>query len=318
MIAVFENGLRELPPKDFEAVLKIVAKVMEISESDKFVIDETDKVDSEIVSLYSSEKDYVAITRTHIHVSNKRYPLPAQNCKIGFTPKQFKPIAVWLEPDGTVKMYDIIGTQEVYFSAKAERIIVCEGRIYLQSHMNVVEITLNELPTKILASVFTVGQVLDLPGATTVGESVIIQNLFGLYHASIFPRPKAHHQIALPELEGYQVLDAKYFFNVLVIIAQKNGKYDRFVIRLQPDFKGYELRRVEDVGYTGINFTVNHRGICVLITEDERVELFTIQPGTDVKVIDDKVISGDMRLCTKGGKAHFYRGRKLYRLSMKK
>jgi len=90
------------------------------------------------------------------------------------------------------------------------------------------------------------------------------------------------------------------------------------VFRFDPGFQTYDLRKVEDITPTGLNFVVLDTGVCVCMTEDEKLELFSVRKGSSgVKVIDDPVLGGDMHLATQGGRVVFARGSRVQTMRMK-
>jgi hypothetical protein len=78
------------------------------------------------------------------------------------------------------------------------------------------------------------------------------------------------------------------------------------------------VRKVEDVAAVGLNFVTLDSGVCVCLNEDEQIELFSARKGSkSMKVIDDPVLGGDMRLVKDNGQLQFFRDNKLYRMKMK-
>lgn len=320
MHSVFEQGIRSIPPHDYKAVVKLVTKVLEITGSDSLVFEKLATMPEEILGYQISEGDVrvVIMANKAIIDSKNEYPLPHPRCRIAFTEKG-TPIAVYQEQE-KVRLFDIIRQKNIVFNSGAENIMFYEGRVFLHNGNIVSEVTFTELPGGILASMpdsSGVMRVLDLPSATKIGDGVIVQNMIGHHHVTFFPEKHKHKQIAIPEIDDYKIIDAKYERNVLVVIGAKKGQYDRFVIRFTPDFKTYDVRTVEDVSYNGISFTVTSKGVCVLITEDERMEVFLVQLNADVKIIDDDNISGDMKMYSRGKTVLFSRDKFLYRIGMK-
>jgi subtilisin family serine protease len=147
-------------------------------------------------------------------------------------------------------------------------------------------------------------------------------------YATIFPVSGQSNQVKLTELAKYQIIDAKYENGVLVVIGTKitskkslatKSKYDRFVFRMSADYHKYDFWMTEDVTYTGINFTVADHGVAVLLNEDEKLEAFSKTSGssTTPKRFDDDALDADMKLCHRGSKILFAKGKKLYSISMK-
>jgi len=319
-LAILEEGKRVPPPFDYELVAQvIIAKVKELVGSDFFNVEKITEFPEDILAFYSSEGNRVVVTQNSIHHNYIKHNFKKEKIKIGFTPKMGRPIAAYLE-GGLVKLYDIVGRKEIPFISSGDVIAEVDGRLIIQNRANVLEIQFNEMGTDIHASVKVIGKALDLPEATKVFDGVIIQNLIGRWVASIFPAPGKCFQVGLKELDDYQVVDAKFENNVLVVIGinRKSGKYDRFVFRLSSDFQQYDVRKVEDTVYTGLNFTVTSHGICVFLNEEEKIEVFSSQKDSaTVKIMDDKNLKSDIRLYHEGTKVLFTRGKELYRMSMK-
>jgi len=143
--------------------------------------------------------------------------------------------------------------------------------------------------------------------------------MLGAWYASIFPEPGLHYQIHLKELKDHKIVDAKYDKGVIFVISSKGGRYQKFIFRLATDNATYDVRVVNDIDYQGLNFAVMPTGVCASITEDETLELSSNKKGFQgIKIVEDGAISGDMKICSRGSSAAFYKGKILYKLSLKK
>jgi hypothetical protein len=170
-----------------------------------------------------------------------------------------------------------------------------DGRIYTQSGMNIIEVIFTEIKDKIIATPHIVANVLEQ--ATRFYDGAVVQNLFDAYYVSIFPVSKACQQIALRELDGLRVIDAKFEGKILMVVAvDKKGHYNRFTFAFKDDWKSYDIAKKENITYTGLNFTVLDNGVCVHIDEDENIEIFQIGKLGSAKVVTDDVINHDMLL----------------------
>jgi hypothetical protein len=139
----------------------------------------------------------------------------------------------------------------------------------------------------------------------------------GTYYVEIFPHPMDHRQLKVPELNGYKIVDAKCEANVLMVVAGKNGKYDRLIFRFTDTWDSYDLRVVEDVSHVDINFTVLENGVVLCLTEEEKLEMFAAKSGSPaIKVIEDPVLKGDMRLCH-AKKALLAQGGRMFSFSLR-
>lgn len=316
--AVFEDGKRVAPPKDFVAAVYTIV-VKHLAGSNLFEINELEKYNTDIIGYYAREGNRIVLTDKVVSFNNRNYSIPSNHAYFTFTPKMNHPFAVYLE-NGIVQIFDILKQVKIPFNLAASAIMECNGHIYIQNGTNVLELNFLELSNTVQCSTKVVGNVLDVPSATKVFEGGIIQNLLGRQHVSLFPVSGRCYQIGIPELDNYTIVEAKYENNVLVIIAteRKTGRYDRFVFRFNSDYSAYDLRKIQNVSFTGINFTVNDAGVCILLTEDEKIELFSNKKDAPIKELDDPVVESDMKLCHDGTKIMFSRGNKLYSFSMRK
>lgn len=312
--AVFEDGKRLEPPKNFDGKIEISA-IKEIVGGNLFDIKEIDKFKDNISKIYAHHDSRLIVTNNLVYFKNSTYHVPKVD-QFVFIPGTNKPLAVFIENE-MVKVFDIIKQEYLPLSCNGKALMQCNHVVYIQNGTNILSLEFVKFGESINCVVKVVGTVMDMPNATKVFDGVIIQNLLGgHYYVSIFPKLGFCHQVSMPELDSYKIIDAKYENKVLMIVGIKNGIYDRLVIRFDDEFK-YDVRKIENIVYNELNFTVNEAGICVAINEEEKVEAFANKKDTPIKIIDDFVISNDMRLCHDGTKILFIQNKKLYSLSMK-
>lgn len=315
--AVLEEGKRVAPPLDFEAKIVFVAKVKEIAGSNNFAIEELFQFGSDLVGFYSLGQEEVVVTKDDLSVNRQTKGKPASSLRVGFTPVHRTPVSAHIEND-LVQLTNLKSGEKIAFTGGGDDLMSCEGRLYARADQRIYEITFIEPKGgNIVAAPKVVTDV--QPNVTQLFQGVAVQYLFDGYFVSVFPESGFSHQFHIKELEGYRVLDAKYEGGVLMIVGVKNGQYDRFTLRFKEDWSEYEISfKVEDINFTGINFTVLDNGLCVVLTEEEKIEIFSSRQGSQsVKSIDDPVIESDMRLCHSGSQVMFAQGAKLYKMSMK-
>ena len=201
------------------------------------------------------------------------------------------------------------------FALDVDDVMSYDGRLYAKTRRTIVEVTFREAGGKELAQTREVAHILGR--STTLYPGVAIQNLLGSVFVSYFPTPSTHMQVRIQELDGYRILDAKYDRGVLMVIGERGGQFDRLVFRFT-DGSVYDLRTEHDVGATNLNFVTLDSGICVCMTEEEKLEVFSSRmSSTGMKIVEDTGLSGDMLLHKDGGTALISRGTKLFRMRMK-
>lgn len=317
--AIFEDGKRCPPPADFEGGVIVLAPVFkQLTGSNLLNITEMQQFQQDIVQFYSHEGNRFVLTN-QLHLGQKTYAIPKTNANFIFTPKLNRLVCAYIE-NGMAKVFDVENQTFYPISLAAKEMIESNGRIYIQNNTNVMELNCMEIGKTVQFSFKVTGNILDIPGATKAFDGGFIQNLLGRYYVSIFPTSGKCHQIGIAELDKYLIVQAKYDKNILVVIGadRKTGKYDRFVFRFDDTYSAYDVRKVENISLADINFTVNDKGICVLMTEDEKLEVFSNKKDSGHgKTITDPVINSDMQLCSDGAKIQFFHRKKLYSLSMK-
>jgi len=314
--ALFERGERLPAPTDFHGKIILVAKVKEISGSNSFDISEVRDFAEALVGFAGTTNTQILVGKNQVFVNNKPVPKPASRVRVGITPVTQTPVAAHIESNA-VHLTNLKSQENVPFLGNADDLMSCEGRLYAKSDNRIIEIHFTESGNSLYASSKIVANV--LPNATQLFQGVVVQCLYDGYYISVFPRSGLSHQFNIKELEGYQVTEAKYEGGVLMVVGIANGQYDRFVIRFDEKWANYEVaRKIENITPTGLNFTVLDNGICVCITEEEKIEIFSSRSGSqNVKSVADPVIEGDMRLCSVGSQVMFAKGEKLFKLSMK-
>jgi hypothetical protein len=217
--AVFDEGKRILPPRDFAGGVLHLLPVIKQLVGDLFDIMELEKFDEEILSNFSYGGFRIAQFKNHVLYGRNKYSIPtAVGGVFTFTTKKSQPIYVFTEK-GSLKIYDIVRQQYLSFIANADNIMRSEDRVYYTNNGAVFQLTFEEINSQIHCLNKKVGNVLDLPSATNVFDGGIIQNLLGRYYVSIFPEIGKSYQIPIVELDNYKVIQAKYENKVLVVVA---------------------------------------------------------------------------------------------------
>ena len=313
--AVFEDGKRLPPPGQLQNVVIIQPVIHTVKGSDNFDIEEIQKYDHAVIDCKYINGNRVATTNSNIYINDKKRP-SITSAVIGSTPKMGYVVAAHIE-DGLLKLHNVTMSKDIDCTIAAGQIMSYDERIYVKNGLDIYEIKLNELGSKIIATPTIVANVMEK--ATHVYDGVVLQDLLGACYVSFFPEPKTHVQSHLKELVGYKIVDAKYINKVLMVIGQKKGKYDKFVFKFNSSHQSYSLSIKSDIVYAGLNFVVLDNDLCVHMNEDENLELFSNKLGTtETKVIDDINIDGNMTLYKNGNQVLFAKDNAIYKISLKK
>jgi hypothetical protein len=148
---------------------------------------------------------------------------------------------------------------------------------------------------------------------------MVVQSILGkTYFAIPIPSKGTFHIAAVPELDKYKIIDAKYDNQICVLMLNCKGVYSRCVVKFNDTFNKYKIRFEDNLDYESINFICLSQGVCILIYADTVEIFFNKFDKDDIKKVSDPQINSSMRLCKDGTKVRFFQGKKLYDFTMKK
>jgi hypothetical protein len=315
--AVFEHGHRCAPPTGLTDIITIAPAPAPSAASHgqpggSFNIERIAEYESgEVVRFV---RGFVLTTEGVYQGTRRLSPLPAAGCHLAVTPKLGHAILAWV--DGCqVMLFDATGRQEIAVTLDADALMSAQGRLYVRRGSLLEEVEFVELGAKIVPHPRHIGNVMGQ--ATQLFEGVAFQNLLGTYYASFFPEASRCRQMRIREIDGYRIIDARMEERVMMIVGEKAGRFDQFVLRFASDWESYDVRRTPDIVHAGLNFAVLDSGVCVHMTPAEEVEVFSHQKDSPaVRIMDDPAVKGNARLFANGSQALFSRGNSLYRLSL--
>lgn len=323
--AIFVDGKRLPPPGVLStgAAATIILKPQEITGTGNFDINELRRFMGQITGYLECNGREIVVTTDGIYVDNQPYNKINGRFRCGFTDKSFTPVALVIDGDKAM-IWNIVGQNwltdgKAPWFAFADDIMSYNGRLYIHYGQHIFEIGFIEnAGPGIMVVQHPVATV--MPKASRMYQGVVFQDVFGARLASIFPKSREHRQIKIAELAGVQITEAKFEGNVLMVYAlDGEGQTSRFVFRFSTDWTSYDVRRIENVAPTSLNFTVLESGICVSITEEEKVEIFSNKKDTPgIKVITDPAIKSNFHLCHTGSQVRFAHNDKLYSFAIKK
>ena len=325
--AVLQSGKRAAPPSDLQATAPVFTKLTHaILSSQKLVIQLLRALGdaNEVVRQFAYEASAgleVAQTSKSLFIGSHAHVSGSDLIHVGFT-SGAQPLAVTL---GSVKknrlhIYPVQGGQCEGLDLHVDEVSTYQGRVYVRSGSSILELGFigNQKSDGQLNVVVVPKQVCSvMTPSIQMFQGGILSSMLGDIYVSLFPRTKASFQVRLPELDGFRILDAKFDSGVLMVVAGKKGIYSRFVFRFADDFSSYDSRRVGDITANGLNFVVLDSGVCVCLTEEDNLELFSSKKdAASIKVVEDKTLGGDMKLVKLKGRLGFVRGNSVYEMRM--
>jgi hypothetical protein len=288
-----------------------------ISQStDNFNIDVHSKCTQNIISFLSLNNKPILIGTDTISINRNIYSFDSKKDNILLSPMMNKPIKTGIINN---KLYvsDVASNKNLLFSeVNAQEVLVVDSNIYYTYNGKLTMLKCIETATSIMFTPLMSWDIMTM--ASKVYTGCVYQNILSKCWFTI-PNPTENkvHNIAIPELDDYKVITAKYIKNVLVVIAYKEGIYSQCIIRFNSTYS-YDIRQVDDIDYRDINMVVLDNTMCLLMLDDGILELFRSTKGdTFSKYINDANIGRDMILCNTYNSVHFIKDKTLYNIKMK-
>ena len=212
-------------------------------------------------------------------------------------------------------MQELSSGEETTLALANQSVLTYEGRIYVHHGSKVSEV--RRIGAGSSASLTLSLAVNVLAHATQLWPGFVFQNLLGNAYLSLLPRAGFSYQVAIPELSGAILVDARFEGQVLVATAHRDGGMDRLIFRFDESFQRYDCRVVKGVEVATANLTVLDSGLCLCLNEDEELEIFPCQMGsTKLELITDTSLCGEMKLSSRGAQALVTSLGSLYRIEM--
>jgi len=313
-VQVFENGERKPPPQIPGTAGKIQVRVHLIQSTDNFDIRELHEYIGDV--LHHNPSLNITKTKEKLYIGKTDYKV-APNVEVIFTPLEQYPILVKIE-NKRVK-FKSLALPDPKIDIECTDLMITNNTLFLKNKEKLMELTFkafNGIIHPIIKTVWTIE-----PNSSQIFSGVVVQSVLGKTYLAI-PLPTFDKSLFIikpvPELDGFQIMDAKYDNKVCVLTGHKGGVYSRFIVIFNNKYDKYVCRIVDNVDYSPINFICLDNGVCVLITDDDAIEMFLNRIDKDsVKRIEDPIINSTMRLCKDGTRVRFFRENKVYEMKMR-
>lgn len=316
----FQKGNRSMPPDpDQGAPAVVLPQIVVVKSSGKFSVNEVDTFGEMILDAVSSFGALHVLTTKHLYRDGR-----VVGDAVAHTTKVTQSRVVPIGSDGTMQAtwngLDKKGEVVIRENGiQIDRLLgsglfVRNGAVYsVSANDSLAEITFHK-GVRTLASMKSMDSLISR--SARAYDGVVIQGMLGRTSA-IFPyEPGKSLNRIMPELDGYRVVDAQAHWPVLVVVAEKAGKFDRLVFGWESSSKTPRLRIDQDIAYSGINMTVTHRGICVMLHSDNQLSMCKATDPTAMQVLDDPPIDSSMKLFTTPIGTFFINGNSIFRLDI--
>lgn len=309
-IRLFEQGKRELPPGDtsVKAIRKSMQKIIKTSE--KFRIDFITEIAENILNVQMINGYSIFQTADSTYLEKTK-------CKksiIVFSNKSNAPVFCSVA-DEKFEYYSRGKITNINFNAN--KITLIDEHLFVIYGDKLSAIVFEEFNGTIMPSIKNSFNI--LPNST-VYKGVLLSEGLGSKYLVIphFQEGKAKCvSKMIPELNDYQIVDAKRDKNIVVVLGFKQGNYDKLIFKFDENFDSYTWFGSADTNQD-INF-INLGKVALMIEEDGKIIGFESKSASSsaLEIIEDPAVNSRMQLVNLNGKAGLFLENKLYSITRK-
>lgn len=311
---VFENGKRTPPPVLPGQAGKVQVKVILIKSTDNFEFSEVKEYPEDI--LYHNGLTEVTRSKNKIYIRKTDYDIKTGEEMLIATAYQI-PVIASVE-NKALKLRTLgssYNLKQIALTCTDKMII--NDTLFVRNDEKLIQLDFTVMGNNLLPIIKKTWTI--EPYSSQLFSNMVVQSVLGrTYFAIPNPEKDTFHIVAVPDLDKYKIIDAKYENLVAVLMLNHNGVYSRCVVKFTEKFDKYKIRFDDQVDYEAINFICLPQGVCIMIYSDTVEIFFNKFDKDDIKKISDPQVNSSMRLCKDGTKVRFFQGKKLFNFAMKK
>jgi hypothetical protein len=288
---VFLKNERGIPPMaDGNVPLLTPSQIVTIRGNDKISLSQVSSYDSQILEISNMMGLYYVATKNKIYANEKEIGNHTAK-KIRFCSSDNSAPIIAQQTGNGINFCDLTSPNPIGTSAGKD-IFARNNAFFTTTPGKLIENTFISFGCK------TIHRSVEIENLSVTSAAMydgcVIQDLLGKKFLVLPYKLGSCFSRYIPELDGYRVIDARADKNVVVIVGERKGQLDRFVLIYDKTYSKYEIRKTDDVSYNTINFTVMDNGLCVLLATDDELELFNT--ATKYETLPDPPFDSNMKL----------------------
>jgi hypothetical protein len=288
---VFYKNERGVPPMpDSSVPLLVPTQIITIKGTDRLGVNEIAAYNDAIMAIQTMMGLYYVATKTHYYANQKEIGRHKAN-----------KVAIAFATDGTPIFAEQDVNHKIAFRdlTKGDPLGTANGDMFARNNAiytigrgKLIENSFTSFCGKIIHKVTEVENV--SVTSAKMFNGCVIQDLLGKIFLTLPYKLGSCFSKHIPQLDGYRIVDAKAEKNVIVVIGEKKGQFDRFIIVYNKTYTSCDVRKVDDVAYDTINFTVMDNGLCALLASPTELELFAT--ATQCETLSNPPFDATMKL----------------------
>jgi len=309
---IFEKGLRLEPPSQL-GKFYISAEKLILSSQKKVVFTKKETINENINFIYNGFRSSVISYLNGTYFNNEYTSLTAGKKTILFNQKD-EPL-IFKVNNFKIESFNLITKEKrVYPQIEAEELFVFNNNLYAKLEDNFLNLELLNygIETLTVKQNYTI-----MPYACSFFYNTFFQNTLGKSFFYLVHDKDTMPVVKIPELDGKNIINAKYEKNILIVSYQEGHSYITIGFKFNNLFTEYNVFYQENNESSGVNFTVNDQGVIVFIpNEGELIVLFNAFNNQHKRVIEDDNIHSNMSLYSIDNTIKMYVNNSVYNISL--
>lgn len=310
---VFLKNERGIPPlPDSSTPMLVSTKIVTIQGTDKLTVSEIEAYDTDIMYIHQFMGIYYVVTKNKIFAGKKE--IGTNNSKRTMLCSANDGTLIVASKSGNqVSFNEINSSTPIGTINSSQDMFVRNGCVYTITNSKLVENSFVSFSGKVIHKIKEIENV--SVQSATVYNGCVIQNLLGKKYLTLPYKMESCFSKHIAQLDGFRIVDAKSDKNITIVVAEKSGIYYRFVIAFDKKYTDFTVREVKDIVYDTINFCVMDNGLCLLLANDNEIELFFDNKKVDV--IQNPPFDSTMKLFSTSDGIFFVNGNSFHQLKKK-
>ena len=310
---VFERGDRSVPPlPDALVPLLVPTQIITITGTDKLSVSQVAACGDPIISVQQFMGVNYVVTQKALYSGNNKIGSHDIYKKVLFCPSAGGSMVIATKNGNTVEFTELTRGESLG-TIKSSDIFERNGIIYTVTNGALVENLFVVIGNKLVHRSRNVENVSNL--SAKIYNGCVIQDLLGKKYLTIPYNIGKSFSKYLVGLDHVRIIDAKSDKNVTVLIGEEKGKFNRYVVVFDKKYQNFEIRVDEDIPYEPINFAVLDNGLCLLLTANDQIQLFST--ANQFETLDDPPFDSSMPLFATPNGFFFINGSTIHQIKRK-
>jgi hypothetical protein len=307
---VFLNNERGVPPMPDSSVPTLVpTQIVTIKGTDKLSVHEIAAYADPIQSIANIMGMYYVATKKNIYINQKEIGRHTAKRILLASASDGTLITAQQDNSNKIKFQELTKADPAG-TAASDDMFVRNNAFYTISRGKLVENSFTAFGNKM---VHRVKEVENLSvNSATMYDGCIIQDLLGKMFLTLPYKLGSCFSKHIPQLDGYRIVGAKAEKNIVVVVGEKKGQFDRIILVYNKDFTTCDVRKSDDITYDTINMAVLDNGLCVLLSSPMELEMFA--SASQYETLPNPPFDSSMKLFTTSDGLFFINGNSFHQL----